>query len=166
MLTKDNFGYYRVKARGGESRQDSGWSNTVRFDKPAGIMPEAPQKPEEKKHIAPLPEFHLTLTTPPSAPVLRLVVESSMPRLSWTEMKGATEYVLEKSKTINFMIPEKEYAGKNISFCSIEIYGTADFGYYRVRAKYRQLGKFSEWSNIVKVDSDAILKAPTIDVQR
>ena len=104
--------YYRVKAISGPFRPDSPWSNAVQF----------PWRPDKKLFKA------LNLT--PAPPELSI---DAFGVLTWTEVPGASEYVLEYSEDRFFSKPEVVYTGVERNYQDVRsILGPHHF---RVKAK-------------------------------
>jgi hypothetical protein len=118
--------FYRVKARATEPwRADSDWSEVVEM-RPAAIAPVPPLQPP-------------TLSS------------TGIRGLSWTEVDGATGYLLESDRTAGFPTPTRVYEGDRTSYVDWLRMGTAGkFSYYRVRAtSTTPIARESPWSNVV-----------------
>ena len=119
--------YYRIKAFNGTG--DSGWSNTQ----------------------------SVTITAPPSAPMLNPVVNSDGDgnyTVSWSSVSGATSYILQEATNSAFTDATTAHAGSNTS---TTISGNAPGTYYyRVRAS--NASGDGDWSN---TQSATVVVAPT-----
>lgn len=136
--------FYRVKAIGARAvSRDSEWSGVY----------------EQKPPVVP------RLNAP--------VLSGGFGRCTWTEVKGATKYVLERSTRRDFTLSAVAYEGTKTSYVDFSGYiskhGSSTF--YRVKAVGAPLeSRDSEWSNIYKEEQSAAaalrLSAPVLTADK
>jgi hypothetical protein len=125
---------YRVKATGGVFREDSPWSDPVRFDAP-------------KPRLGSL----LTWELPPAPPTLELGTLFGT-GLSWSAVDGATGYILERTLRPLLNIGDnwkQVYDGNSTTYLDFDRFGETGSRYgYRVKAR----GAWGEtgWSDEVE----------------
>jgi hypothetical protein len=133
---------YRVKAVGGVFRPDSAWSNIVRRD-----LTEPVNRPQDTK-VSPYFE---------GLPAPTLEVKSTKKGVvaTWSAVKGAQTYVLERASWPTGVLYKEVYAGPETKYVdkdrlpaglSLTAFAS-QFHNYRVKAKGRFLS--SPWSDVV-----------------
>ena len=143
--------YFRVKAIGGVFMTDSGWSNVVPRSQVASGIERWLVEPVSRPRLQ-TPALSLSLFAP----------ISGVPRLSWSPVEDAVEYVLERSGDALFSSPHEAYKGPLQTYADFEqgraltlktsplsVLGSKD-AYYRVKAAATATHDGSDWSNIVR----------------